>query len=83
MVSHIILKTVQKRKKTFNVHSIQEVVTVGGMARSMLRISVALENWKENHQTSMVEIEGMIKSQPISILIDPGASLSYASPRIV
>ena len=31
----------------------------------------------------MVEIEGMIKSQDISILIDSGASLSYVSPRIV
>ena len=31
----------------------------------------------------MVGIDGMIKSQPISILIDLGASLSYVSPRIV
>ena len=31
----------------------------------------------------MVEIKGMINKQPISILIDPGASLSYISPRIV
>ena len=31
----------------------------------------------------MVEIEGMINTQPISILIDPGASISYISPRIV
>ena len=30
----------------------------------------------------MVEIKGMINSQPISILIDPSASLSYISPRI-
>ena len=32
----------------------------------------------------MVEIEGMIKKiQPISIVINRGASLSYVSPRIV
>ena len=31
----------------------------------------------------MVEIEVMMKNQPISILIDPNASLSYGSPRIV
>ena len=66
-----------------NVHSIQEASTVGDMERSMPRISVALENKKSNHQVSMVEIEGMIKSHPISILIDPSASLSYVSPRIV
>ena len=31
----------------------------------------------------MVEIEGMMNNQPISILIDLGASLSHISPRIV
>ena len=31
----------------------------------------------------MIEIEGIISNQPISILIDPGASLSYISPHIV
>ena len=31
----------------------------------------------------MVKIEGMIKIQPIYILIDPYLSLSYVSPRIV
>ena len=31
----------------------------------------------------MVNIEGMIKFQPISIFIDSGAILSYISPRIV
>ena len=30
----------------------------------------------------MVEIEGMIKSKPIYILIDPCASLSYVSPSV-
>ena len=49
----------------------------------MPRIYAALENQQEDHETSMVEIEGMINNQPISILIDLGASLSYISPRIV
>ena len=53
------------------------------MAISMPRIGATLENRQEDHQTSMVKIEGMIKIQPISILIDPGESLSYLSPRIV
>ena len=46
-------------------------------------INVTLENQKENHQTSMVEIEGTIKYQPISILIYPSAILSFVSARIV
>ena len=49
----------------------------------MPRISASLENRQVDHQTSMVEIKGMIKDQPISILIDPGASLSYVLMRIV
>ena len=31
----------------------------------------------------MVEVEGMLNHKPISILIDPGASLSYVSPSLV
>ena len=71
------------RKQKFNVHSIQEEVTVGDMDRSMPRICAALENRQTKHPTSMVEIEGMINNQTISILIDPGAILTYISPRIV
>ena len=53
------------------------------MARSILRICAALENRQADHQISIVEIESMINNQPISILIDLGASLSYIRPRIV
>ena len=49
----------------------------------MSRICAALENRQAYHQTSMVEMTGMTNSQPISILIDLGASLIYISPRIV
>ena len=76
-------KDCQTRKRNFNVHSIQEAVIVWYMDRSMPEIYAALENQQEDHETSMVEIEGMINNQPISILIDLGASLSYISPRIV
>ena len=31
----------------------------------------------------MVEVEGKLNQTPISILIDPGASLSYISPNLV
>ena len=56
---------------------------MGDTSKSMPRINATLENRQANHQTYMVEIEGMIKDKPISILIDPGASLSYVSPKIV
>jgi hypothetical protein len=65
------------------VQTIQEATTVGELARSTPKISATLENRQEDHQTSMVEIEGMIHNQPVIVLIDPGASLSYISPRVV
>ena len=49
----------------------------------MPRINVALENRQAEYQTSMVEVEGMINHTPVTILIDPGASLSYIAPQIV
>jgi len=73
-----------KRKKGFgNVHSIQEVTTIGEITRRIPQISAALENPQAEYQTSMVEVEGTLKQTPISILIDLGASMSYISPGIV
>jgi len=65
------------------VNAIQDETTVGEVARELPTISVALENRKANHQTTMVEIEGTVSEKPISILIDPEESLSYISPIIV
>ena len=31
----------------------------------------------------MIEVEGMIKNQPFTILVDSGASHSYVDPRVV
>ena len=58
-------------------------MTVGGLARTMPRINVALENGQAEYQTSMVEVEGTINQTPIAIFIDPRASLSYISPKMV
>ena len=58
-------------------------MTSGELARSMPRINAALENRQTKYHTSMVEVEGMIKKTPVTILIDPGASLSYIAPKIV
>ena len=56
---------------------------VGDLVRTMPRINAALENRQADYQTSMVEVEGKINQTPISILIDPGSSLSYISPNLV
>ena len=56
---------------------------MGDVANEMHRINVDLENRQADHQTSMVEVQSMIQNFSVSILIDPGASLSYISPSIV
>ena len=69
-----------------NIHMIsreREATTVNDIARNIPTISAALENRQEEHQATMVEIEGKISELPITVLIDPGASLSYISPGIV
>ena len=58
-------------------------MTVGDLVRTMPRINATLENRQADYQTSMVEVEGMINQNPIDILIDPGASLNYISPKLV
>ena len=58
-------------------------MTVGDLARTMPRINASLKNRQADYQTSMVEVEGKINQTPVSILIDPGASLSYISPNLV
>ena len=58
-------------------------MTVGDLARTMPRINAALENRQADYQTSMVEVEGKLNQTTISILIDPGARLSYISPDLV
>ena len=65
------------------MHNIQEEEIVGDVANEFPRTNAALENRQADHQTSMVEVQGMIQNQFVSILIDTGGSLSYISPNIV
>ena len=74
------VKDYPNRKRNFNnVHTIQEEPTIGDVANKMPRINAGLENQQADHQTSMVEIEGMIEKKSLSILIDADASLSYVT----
>jgi hypothetical protein len=53
------------------------------VARSVLQIYAALDNNQDDHQASVVEIEGMIFNQLVSVLIDPGSNLSYIAPKSI
>jgi len=80
---HYLKDCPNRNKGIGNVHSIQEATTIKEITRSIPHISAALENRQAENHTSMVEVEGTLKKTPISIFIDPGASLSYVSPGIV
>jgi hypothetical protein len=49
----------------------------------MPQIYATLDNKQDDHQASVVEMEGMIANHLVSILIDPGSNLSYMAPRTV
>jgi hypothetical protein len=53
------------------------------MGRNVPRIYAALDNKQVEFQSHMIEVEGKINDQPISILIDSGASHSYLDPNMV
>eukprot|EP00253_Pinus_taeda_P008664 PITA_08664 len=61
----------------------QEASTVGEVGRSIPRINAALDDRQAEYQPTMVEFEGKISNLTITVLIDPGATLSYVSPKIV
>ena len=56
---------------------------MGQVARTIPRIYDALEDCQADHQSTMVEVEGKIVEQYVSILIEPGSTHSYITPRIV
>eukprot|EP00253_Pinus_taeda_P015011 PITA_15011 len=76
-------KNFPQRKGVDQISQIQEASTVGEVARSMPRINAALDDRQAEYQPTMVEFEGKISNLSIAVLIDPGATLSYISPKIV
>ena len=64
-------------------YNVQEVETVGQVAREIPRIYAALEDCQADHQSVVVEVAGKIVEQYISILIDPGSTHIYITPRVV
>jgi predicted aspartyl protease len=53
------------------------------VGRSVHRINVVGDGRQVDHQSTIVEVEGKVNNNHISILIDPGATLSYATPGLV
>jgi hypothetical protein len=62
---------------------LHEASTVGDVGKSLHLINVAINGRQDDHQSSVVEIEGKINDTRISILIDSGATLIYITPDVV
>eukprot|EP00253_Pinus_taeda_P019525 PITA_19525 len=77
------VKNCPQHKAVDQISQIHEASTVGDVARSVPRINVALEDRQAEYQPTMVEFEGKISNLSIAVLIDPGATLSYVSPKVV
>ena len=70
----------ESERPTYNV---QEAKTLGQVARAAPRIYAALEDRQADHQSTLVEVACKIVEQHFSILIDPGSTHSYITPRVV
>ena len=63
-VPHYALVCPNWKKTVSNIHTIQEEMTVGYLARTMPRINASLKNRQAEYQNSMVEVEGIINQPP-------------------
>ena len=72
-----------ENKSARPAYNIQEAETVGQVARVIPRIYAALEDRQADHQSTVVEVAGKIAEQSISVLIEPGSTHSYITPKVV
>ena len=56
---------------------------VGDVGKSIPHIYVALDNKKEDHQASIIEMDGKLCDQFVFILIDPGSNYSFVNLDLV
>eukprot|EP00253_Pinus_taeda_P030523 PITA_30523 len=77
------VKNYPQQKGTEQVSQVYEASTIGNVERSLPNINAALEDRQAEYQPTMVEFKGKLLDLAVTVLIDPGATLSYISPRVV
>ena len=68
-----------KKAKKINT---QEDEAVCQEAGTIPKICVVLEDHQVGYKSTMVEVEGEIAEQTVSVLINPGSTHSYITPRV-
>ena len=64
------------------MNNMQEAFTVNDVERNIPQINLALEDRQEDHQSTMLEVEGRVLVIGVSILSDYGENLSYIAPQV-
>ena len=64
-------------------HNIQEEKTMGQVTRTIPRIYAGMEDCQEDHRSTVLQVEGKIVEKSYFVLIDPGSTHSYITPRVV
>lgn len=65
------------------IYSAQEAQTIGHVGLSIPLIYAALGNRQADNQASIIEIEGNLCDQVVSILSDPRSNYCYINPDLV
>ena len=81
---HMLRNCLHQNGNVIQAHNIQGAETMGQVVTTIPRIYAALEDRQEDHQSTVVEFEGKIAQQFVSILIiNTGSTHSYIKPKIV
>jgi hypothetical protein len=64
-------------------HKLLEAFIVGDVGKSLHKINAVMDGQQVDHQSTIVEVEGKINNNHVSVLIDPWDTLSYVSPSVV
>lgn len=67
----------------YNIQIVQEATTVKEISWNIPKINIVIVNRQAWHQSTMIEIKGILFNEPISILIDPRGSFNYIKPHMV
>ena len=70
-------------RKMAPLNMLQEASIVNDITNNIPIINASLEYQHEDHQSTILDVEGKILNTHVSILIDLGAILSYIAPRVV
>ena len=65
------------------MNMLQKSSMVNDIARNIPRINASLEDKQEDHQSTMLKVDGKISNTSVYVCIDSWDILSYIAPRVL